>query len=774
MAQPEAELEPEKEKIPRESCVAAVPESGESEGEGFVERGEEEEEEVSGDDNVFHQFTLSRALSEPSIHEFITPTRERQTRKTRRERKQTESLSERIQRVKVTEVACTGRKRKAASVNETVKVNAIVQYFNSTTTDTQANKKRKSVSTRTQDTGMSPTLGQDNRGDDVIEVGDGNGGENGAEMAMDTNGGESTLEETGKKPPEEKPSTSEEVRDETVGKSAEEIAKPSEQREAKNIEEKQKTNEKPFREEHEGRDRSIERVMEIMMRKMEETSRKTAEETSRKTEKMLELRDERAERRREEERKQEREARDRRERERERERKRDRETWEAGHQSLKTEISKMQQDRGNVMDEVGNLFKEEMKKMNAGMSTHQENQNLALKKHSAEIDRKVMKLESELSGLKELNTSITDHVGKISKNGGLHMGNTAQQHEDRDMVRMLRDANMVSRQRVLIQIPLKSFPHPWTEATGTWKDMRTSDKNTAIDALMKHIPSLKDYQGMAGRATGFTGGSLEKAMVDARRMGGPNRRGDLRNVQLTFASNGDADIISKEYSLIKEETEKRWDDLMKPHVEWIRKGRPNDKNIPPHPGKTILKVEEAIHPLTRSITGRDRALINEINAIRPAHMAHFGYDREKQVVYQRENGRKIERHLTDLAFAKAKADLMRQKKQNAESLGDLATGGWNTLQQYGGQSNHQQRQEMQSRGTFNHRPNRGQTSGNAGMHIRSQSFGQSGGQLTQEGNNYGRRMMRNMENFVGLETRQNQSENRQDVMADNGSDYDGF
>jgi len=46
--------------------------------------------------------------------------------------------------------------------------------------------------------------------------------------------------------------------------------------------------------------------------------------------------------------------------------------------------------------------------------------------------------------------------------------------------------------------------------------------------------------------------------------------------------------------------------------------------------------------------------------------------------------------------------------------------------------------------------------------------------LTQEGNNYGRRMMRNMENFVGLERRQNQSENRQDVMADNGSDYDGF
>jgi hypothetical protein len=155
-------------------------------------------------------------------------------------------------------------------------------------------------------------------------------------------------------------------------------------------------------------------------------------------------------------------------------------------------------------------------------------------------------------------------------------------------------------------------------------------------------------------------------------------------------------------------------------------------------------------------------------------MAHFAYDREKQIVYQRENGRKIERHLTDLAFAIAKADLMRQKKQNSESLGDLATGGWNTRQQYGGQSNHQQRLEMQSRGTFNHRPNRGQTSGNAGGHIRSQSFGQTGGQLNHEGSMYGRRMMRNMENFVGLESRQNQSENRHDVMADNGSDYDGF
>ena len=196
MAQPESKLEPEKEKNLRESCVVVVLESEESEGEGCVERGEEEEEEVSGDEDVFHQFTLARALSEPSIHGSITPTRERQTRKIRRERKHTESLSERIQRV-----AYTGRKRKAASVNETVKVNEIVQYFNSNTTDNQqANKKRKSVSTRTQDTGMSPTLSQDHQGG-VIEVRSGNEGEEDAEMAMDTNGEVGTSEETVKKIP---------------------------------------------------------------------------------------------------------------------------------------------------------------------------------------------------------------------------------------------------------------------------------------------------------------------------------------------------------------------------------------------------------------------------------------------------------------------------------------------------------------------------------------------------------------------------------------------
>ena len=727
MERHEPEPEPEKENESRESCVVVVLGSEESGGEGCEGVGEDEEEEESGDE-VFHQLTLlQRAISEPSFHGSITPRRGRETRKIRRERKHTESLSERIQKR-----AQAGRKRKATSVNE------IVQYFNSNTTDIQqANKKRKSVSSQAQDIEISPTMSQDDRGDVSEGRNENEGGEE-TEMAVESDGEGETVERN---------------EEATVTITTEDNPKTSTT--TNGVEDR-------------GQERAMERVMDMMMKRMEENYRKTEEK--------LEKRDKRAEEKREEERRQEKEERDRGERERDRERKRDRDTWEEGHEKLRTEIRKMQQEHGNVADEVGKMLEEkimgEMEKMKEGMATHQENQNNVLQKHSAEINRKVMKLESELSGLKEQNTSITDHFGKISKNGGLHMGSVSQQHEDHDMVRMLREASLVSRQKILVQIPIKPFPHPWSEATGSWKDMRNSDKNTAIKALLEHIPSLKNYYTSGGRAAEFTGGTLEKAMVEARRMGRANTKGDLRNVQLTFASSGDAELIAREYSLIKEETEKKWDELLKPYLDWIKKGRPSDQDRPPHPGKTILKVEDAVHPLIRTIVGKERALNNEINAIRPEHTAYFVYDKDRQAVYQRDkDGRKIEKHLTDLAYSKAKADLMRQKKQNAESLGDFSTGGWNTRQQYGRQSNNQQRQELPNRGAFSRRPSQGQATGYAGGQIRSQNFEQRGGQVNQEVNLYRRRVMRNIDSV--LEARLNPHENSEDLMPDIGMDYGG-